>query len=194
MNVHGKTVTIGALSLLALIAGTTANAEADKGNYKIDPIHSQALFTVGHLGVAKLTGRFDSVKGELSVDGAGGSVKAEIDIASVNTNFADRDKHLRSPDFFNATQFPKMTFDSTSVSMPASGDGTMSGNLSLHGVTKPATFKLTHVGAAKDPWGGYRSGYVATGVIKRSDYGMKFMLGPVSDEIEVRLNIEAIKQ
>src|SRR3990167_6520785 len=177
-----KMLSLAGAALLVLAANAPALAQpAEKGNYKIDPVHSQAHFTVTHLGVSRFTGRFDSVKGEIVVDGTGdgNKVKAEIDVASVNTNFADRDKHLRSPDFFNAVQFPKMTFESTSVSMPASGDGTMSGNLTLHGVTKPATFKLTHVGAAKDPWGGYRSGYVATGVIKRSDYGMKFMLGPV---------------
>lgn len=177
---------------LAMALPATAQGLPDKGNYKIDAVHSQVLFTVGHLGVSRLTGRFDGVKGEFSVDGASGAVKAEIDAASVNTGFADRDKHLRSPDFFNAAQFPKITFESTSANLAA--DGTLAGNLTLHGVTRPVTLKLSQVGAGKDPWGGYRSGFIATGVVKRSDYGMKFMLGPVGDEIEVRLNIEAIKQ
>lgn len=177
---------------MALSLPAAAQGLPDKGSYKIDAVHSQVLFTVGHLNVARLTGRFDGVKGEFSVDGASGAVKAEIDAASVNTGFADRDKHLRSPDFFNAAQFPKITFESTSVHLAA--DGTLAGNLTLHGVTRPVTLKLSQVGAGKDPWGGYRSGFVATGVVKRSDYGMKFMLGPVGDEIEVRLNIEAIKQ
>jgi polyisoprenoid-binding protein YceI len=188
-----KNATISLLTVLLALHGA-AFAQADKGSYKIDPVHSQALFTVGHLGVAKFTGRFDTLKGEIAADGSGGSVKAEIDTASVNTGSAARDTHLRSPDFFNAAQFPKITFESTAVNLPASGDGTMNGNLTLHGVTKPVTFKLSHVGAAKDPWGGYRSGYVASGVIKRSDFGMKFMIGALSDEIEVRLNIEAVKQ
>jgi polyisoprenoid-binding protein YceI len=193
MKTHFAAVQL-CVALLSAAACAGVHAQAEKGNYRIDPVHSQALFTVGHLGVSKLTGRFDSVKGELAIDGNASSVKAEIDVASVDTNFPDRDKHLRSPDFFNAAQFPKMSFESTSVSLPSTGEGTLAGNLTLHGVTRAVTFKLVPVGAAKDPWGGYRSGFVASGTIKRSDYGMKFMLGPVGDEIEVRLNIEAIKQ
>lgn len=195
MTVHTKFISCGLGLFIALVAaGAQAQSGADKGGYKIDPVHSQALFTIGHLGLSRFTGRFNSLKGELNVDGGGGAVRAEIDIASVDTNFADRDKHLRSPDFFNAAQFPKMIFESAGVSLPASGEGTLNGNLTLHGVTRPVSFKLVHVGAGKDPWGGYRSGYVVSGIIKRSDYGMKFMLGALGDEVEVRLNIEAIKQ
>lgn len=196
MNSHHKILTFTSAALIALAASAPVLAQsADKGNYKIDPVHSQAHFTVTHLGVSRFTGRFDSIKGEIAVDGAGDTnkVKAEIDVASVNTNFADRDKHLRSPDFFNAAQFPKMTFESTKVSLPETGDGSMSGNLTLHGVTKPVTFKLKHIGAAKDPWGGYRSGYVATATIKRSEFGMKFP-GGTGDDVDVTLGIEAIKQ
>jgi polyisoprenoid-binding protein YceI len=182
-----------ALMAYAAAAIAQASAPAVNGSYKIDPVHTQALFTVGHLGVSKLTGRFDGIKGELAVEGSGGTVKAEIDVASINTNSADRDKHLRSPDFFNAAQFPKMTFESSSFKLSAAGEGTLTGNLTLHGVTRPVTFKVVHVGAARDPWGGYRSGYIASTTIKRSDYGMKFMVGPVSDEVELHLNIEAIK-
>lgn len=197
MKSQGKKLALFATTVLTLSAVSSVWAHsADKGGYKIDPVHSQAFFSVTHLGVAKFTGRFDSVKGELTVDGAGdgNKVKAEIDVASVNSNFADRDKHLRSPDFFNAVQFPKMTFESAKVSIPATGDGSMSGNLTLRGVTKPVTFKLRHIGAAKDPWGGYRSGYVASATIKRSDFGISFMPKGLSDDVEIELNIEAIKQ
>lgn len=196
MNSLSKKLVFTTAALLALAAGTPVLAQsADKGNYKIDPVHSQAHFTVTHLGVSRFTGRFDSIKGEIVVDGNGDAnkVKAEIDVASVNSNFPDRDKHLRSPDFFNAAQFPKMTFESIKVSIPDSGDGAMSGNLTLHGVTKPVTFKLKHIGAAKDPWGGYRSGYVATTTIKRSEFGIKFA-GGTGDDVDVAINIEAIKQ
>jgi polyisoprenoid-binding protein YceI len=196
MKSHLKILTFTSAALIVLAANAPVLAQsADKGNYKIDPVHSQAHFTVTHLGVSRFTGRFDSVKGEIVVDGAGDAnkVKAEIDVASVNTNSADRDKHLRSPDFFNAAQFPKMTFESSKVSLPEGGDGSMSGNLTLHGVTKPVTFKLKHIGAAKDPWGGYRSGYVASTTIKRSDFGMKFS-GGTGDDVDVVLSVEAIKQ
>lgn len=188
------TATAAALPVLA--AGPAAAHSADPGQYKIDPTHSYAFFTVTHLGVSHFTGRFDKLTGSVTADGtgAGNKVAAEIDIASVDTGFADRDKHLKSPDFFAAAQFPKAKFESTKVSFDAKGEGTLAGNLTLHGVTKPVTFKLQHVGAGKDPWGGYRSGYVASTTLKRSDYGMNFMLDGLSDAVELTLNIETIKQ
>jgi polyisoprenoid-binding protein YceI len=180
--------------LLAAHGGASAQT-ADKGNYRIDPEHSTVHFTIGHLGLARFTGRFNQIKGDIVVDGAGdgNKVKAEIDVASIDTNSEKRDKHLRSPDYFNAVQFPKMTFESTKVSLPPGAEGTMTGNLTMHGVTKPVTFKVRQIGAGKDPWGGYRAGYVATTTLKRSDFGMKLSAG-VGDEVEVSLGIEAIKQ
>jgi len=197
MKTFGKlilTATIAALPLLA--AGPAAAHSAEPGQYKIDPTHSYAFFTVTHLGVSRFTGRFDKLTGHVTADGtgAGNKVAAEIDIASVDTGFADRDKHLKSPDFFAAAQFPKARFESTKVVLDAKGEGTLAGNLTLHGVTKPVTFQLQHVGAGKDPWGGYRSGYVASTTLKRSDYGMNFMLDGLSDAVELTLNIETIKQ
>src|SRR5574340_644317 len=169
VTMHRTTV---AVALAALFASTAALAHnAEKGTYKIDPTHSAAFFTVTHLGVSKFTGRFDTVKGEVTADGTGpgNKVVAEIDANSVDSGFADRDKHLKSPDFFSAAQFPRIRFESTKVSLGADGQGSMTGNLTLKGVTKPVTLKLQHIGAGKDPWGGYRSGYVATTKIKRSD-------------------------
>ena len=188
------TATAAALPILA--AGPAAAHSADPGQYKIDSSHSYAFFTVTHLGVSRFTGRFDKLTGDITADGSGpaNKVVAEIDVASVDSGFADRDKHLKSPDFFAAAQFPKARFESTKVVLDAKGEGSLSGNLTLHGVTKPVTFKLQHIGAGKDPWGGYRSGYVATTTLKRSDYGMNFMLEGLSDAVELTLNIEAIKQ
>lgn len=188
------TATVAALPLLA--AGPAAAHSAAPGVYKIDPVHSYAFFTSTHLGVSKFTGRFNKLTGEVTADGqgAGNKVAAEIDITSVDTGFADRDKHLKSPDFFAAAQYPKARFESTKVSFDAKGEGSLAGNLTLHGVTKPITFKLQHVGAGKDPWGGYRSGYVATTTLKRSDFGMNFMLDGLSDAVDLTLNIETIKQ
>jgi polyisoprenoid-binding protein YceI len=188
------TATVAALPLLG--AGPAAAHSADPGQYKIDPTHSYAFFTVTHLGVSRFTGRFDKLTGDVTADGQGpaNKVVAEIDVNSVDSGFADRDKHLKSPDFFAAAQYPKAKFESTKVVFDAKGDGALAGNLTLHGVTKPVTFKLQHVGAGKDPWGGYRSGYVATTTLKRSDFGMNFMLDGLSDAVELTLNIETIKQ
>lgn len=194
-----KSLTLSALTLLAGVAATSPAAlahTADKGTYKIDPVHSSVLFTVTHLGVARFTGRFDAISGELTADGigAGNAVKVEIDATSVNSGFADRDKHLKSPDFFSAAQFPTITFNSTEVKLDDSGKGTLTGDLTLRGVTKPVTFDLQHIGAGQDPWGGYRSGYTATTTIKRSDWGVDFLLGGISDEVDLVINIESIKQ
>ncbi|MBI3140560.1 MAG: YceI family protein [Rhodocyclales bacterium] len=188
------------LSLLTfsvlLAAGQAFAHTAEKGSYKIDPAHSNAHFTLTHLGVGRFTGRFDNVKGELNADGTGqgNKVIAEIELASLNTGHAERDKHLRSPDFFSAAQFPKMRFESTRVSLDAKGEGSMAGNLTLRGATKPVSFKLHHVGAGKDPWGGYRSGYVATTTLKRSEFGINFMPGGIGDDVELVINIESVKQ
>jgi polyisoprenoid-binding protein YceI len=193
MKTLAKLILTAALAAVPLLASAHT---ADPGQYKIDPVHSYAHFTVTHLGVSRFTGRFDKLAGEVSADGSGpaNKVVAEIDVTSVDTGFADRDKHLKSPDFFAAAQYPKARFESTKVSFDAKGQGTLAGNLTLHGVTKPVTFQLQHIGAGKDPWGGYRAGYVATTTLKRSDFGMNFMLDGISDAVDLTLNIETIKQ
>lgn len=186
------TATVAALPLLG--AGSAAAESAQPGVYKIDPVHSYAFFTITHLGVSRFTGRFDKLSGEVTIAPGASKVAADMDITSVDTGFEDRDKHLKSPDFFAAAQYPKAKFESTKVVLDAKGEGSLAGNLTLHGVTKPVTFKLQHIGAGKDPWGGYRSGYVATTTVKRSDFGMTFMLDGLSDAVDLTLNIETIKQ
>ena len=167
------------------------------GTYKIDPTHSVVQFWVGHMGVSEFPGRFDAISGSFTVDAAHhetDKVSVEVPIDSLDTNFDKRNKDLLGPDFFNAKQFPTMTFTSTGVKMKNASEGTLTGNLTLHGVTKPVTFSLRHVGAGPDPWGGYRSGYVAKTTIRRSDFGMNYMPNGISDSIEVQLNIEGKRQ
>lgn len=167
------------------------------GNYQIDPVHSMVSFTVGHLGVSELVGRFDTISGSFSLDSANSDqarVSVQIPINSLDTNFAQRNKDLLGPDYFNATQFPTMSFTSTKVQWQSRNAGLLTGNLTLHGVTRPVTFNIRRIGAGPDPWGGYRSGYVATTTIKRSDFGMNYMLNGISDSILVQLNIEGKRQ
>ena len=166
------------------------------GTFKIDPLHSVAQFWIGHMGVSEFPGRFDAISGTFTVDAANQSDKVEVEIPmdSLDTNYDKRNKDLLGPDFFNAKSFPKMTFVSTSVKMKNAEEGELSGNLTLHGVTKPVTFSLRHVGAGPDPWGGYRSGYVAETVIHRSDFGMNYMLNGIADAVKVQLNIEGKRQ
>ncbi len=192
------------IAVLALSAGTTAAADSYKeqtggaaGTYQIDPDHSMAHFTVGHLGVSEMEGRFDAISGSFSLDPANSEqvrVSVQIPIDSLDTNHAQRNKDLLGPDFFNARQFPSMSFTGTKLQWRGKNNGQLSGNLTLHGVTKPVTFNLHHIGAGPDPWGGYRSGYVATATIKRSDFGMNYMLNGISEAIQVQLNIEGKRQ
>ena len=187
----------GAVAIGAILSMNPVAAEtATPGKYKIDPAHTTILFSVNHLGVSTLTGRFDTFKGEFNLAPKGkSSLDMSIDTKSVDTNHAKRDDHLRSPDFFNVKQYPKMQFVSDNVTFDEQGEPVkIVGKLSLHGKNKPVTLAVTPVGAGKDPWGGYRAGYAATTTIKRSDYGMNFMQGGIGDKIQITLNIEAIKQ
>ncbi len=171
---------------------------ASPGAYKIDPDHSSVQFSVGHLGFSELLGRFNAFSGSMVLKPNGESkVKVSVKTASVDTNHDKRNDHLRGPDFLNAKQFPEMRFVSKRVSFDAQGRPVlMEGDLTLLGKTKPMTMKISAIGAGKDPWGGYRAGYNATTVIKRSEYGMNFMQGEggVGDDISITVKIEAVKQ
>jgi len=183
-----------ATATLALAASQT-QAAAEPGHYRIDPAHTSILFTVGHLNTSRLVGRFNRFEGEFVLQPGQGRIDIRIDTASVDTNHQKRDKHLRSPDFFNARQFPQMRFVSQQIRFNQNGEPVAAeGRLSLHGKQRPVSLKITPVGAGKDPWGGYRAGYTATTTIKRSDFGMDYMLGGIGDEIAITLEVEGIKQ
>jgi polyisoprenoid-binding protein YceI len=184
-----KIVNIAAAVTLAATSVAALAEPAQPGQYQIDATHTLASFEVGHLGFSKLDGRFNKIAGSYTVDAKGnGTVNVEIPVASIDTNHAERDKHMKSPDFFNAVQFPTIKFEGKKENTQ------LKGNLTLHGVTRPVTFNVETIGAGKDPWGGYRSGFQATTVIKRSDFGMKFMLGGIPDEVAIKVNVEGIKQ
>jgi polyisoprenoid-binding protein YceI len=185
------------LAVAGLALSASAVASAPAGNYKIDPAHSVAYFEIGHMGgISRFMARFNDINGDLVVDSPEKStIKVDIKTESIDSKHEALDKHLKSPDFFNAVQFPMLNFKSTAVSLNAAGEGTVTGNLSLHGVTKPVTFKLKQVGSGKGMKGETRVGYVASGAIKRTDFGMGYGVpGAATDEVDLRINIEAIKQ
>jgi len=185
------------LSLATAAFANTAPAPAPAGTYRIDAVHSGAFFEVGHLGgVSRFMGRFRDLSGELVVDAPEKSrVKVEVKTDSVDSNHDGLDKHLRSPDFFSAVQYPTMTFTSTGLTLNPAGEGTLAGNLTLRGVTRPVTFKLRHVGTGKGMKGEQRVGYVATGTIRRTDFGVNFGApNAATDDVDLRINIEAVKQ
>ena len=188
---------IRSLAAAGLILSSAAFANAPAGSYKIDAAHSVAYFEVGHMnGISRFMGRFNDISGDLVVGVPQASkIKVDVKTDSVDTKHEGLDKHLKSPDFFNAVQFPTMSFTSTGVTLNAAGEGTVTGNLNLHGVTRPVTFKLKYIGSGPGMKGETRAGYVATSTIKRSDFGMSYGLNKAAtDEVELRINIEAVKQ
>ena len=183
-------------ALVAVALAFSAQA-AQAADYKIDPSHSFVQFKISHLGYSWMIGTFEEVSGSFTFDPDAGpegqTVSVEIGTASVDTNHAERDKHLRSAEFLNADEFPTATFISTGYEGDAEG-GTMTGDLTLHGVTKPIAIAVKKVGAGKDPWGGYRAGFEGTVTLTRKDYGVGYNLGPASESMDLFLFVEGVHQ
>lgn len=179
---------------------------ASPESFTIDPIHSFPHFTVGHLGMAQLYGRFDKTSGKMTVDAAAksGTVDITIETASVNTGdneragrLRSRDEHLRSPDFFNSQEFPRLTFKGKTSRWEGDSPAELAGELTLLGVTRPVTLTVDHWKCGPDPrtqGKRYMCGANATGSIKRSDFGMKFAIPGVSDEIRLLIQMEAFRE
>ena len=165
-------------------------------DYKVDPTHSFIEFKIQHLGMSWLHGRFNDIKGTFSYDSAmqnDSKIELEIDPASVDTNHAERDKHLRSEDFLDVSKFPTASFSSTSFIENTRG-GTLSGMLSMHGVSKEISIDVIKIGEGKDPWGGYRAGFSGSLELLRSDFELGYKLGPTAESISFDLTIEGIRQ
>lgn len=191
-------MTFKRLVLIPMVAMLLAlSAPAQAAEYKIDHSHTFIEFKVIHLGFSWLNGRFDDFEGSFSFDPKAGpdaqKINLTIDTASINSNHAERDKHLRSGDFLNVEKFPKATFVSTGYSGDASG-GTLSGDFTLMGVTKPIEITVKKIGEGKDPWGGYRAGFEGTATFDRRDFGMGYDLGPKSNDVHLNLYLEGIRQ
>jgi polyisoprenoid-binding protein YceI len=165
--------------------------------YVIDLQHSAIIFRIKHLGITYVYGRFNDLSGILKIDDqtpANSSVQISAKTESVDTNVTQRDDHLRSPDFFDAKKFPTISFDSKSFKKVDQDTYEVTGDLNLHGITRPLTASVHHTGSGKDPWGGYRTGYETTFTIKRSDFGMTTMLNGVGDEVRITVSIEGIRK
>ncbi|MGN0123822.1 YceI family protein [Rhodococcus sp. C26F] len=180
-----------------MTTATTTFPGLTTGTWAIDPVHSNVGFTVRHLVVSKVRGTFENFSGAITVaeDGTA-SVNAEIDVKSINTKNADRDAHVRSADFFDAEQFPVATFTSTDVR--ADGDDyIVTGDFTLHGVTRPVDLKLEFNGVNPGMGQGPVAGFEATTVINRKDFGISIEMplegggAVVGDKITITLEIEA---
>ncbi|WP_448208068.1 YceI family protein [Azospirillum sp. sgz302134] len=189
--------TLFAAALLATAFGAAVPASAAPVAYKIDPAHLSVAFIVNHLGFSNLIGRFNTAAGDLSFDKDAvekSTVAVTVDTASVDTNHAKRDEHLRSPDFFNAKEFPKMTFKSTKIEKTGDKTGKLYGDLTLLGVTKPVVLDVTFNKDGVSPASKQETvGFSARGKVKRTDFGMKYGAPYISEDIDLLIEAEAVK-
>jgi len=168
--------------------------------WNIDPVHSEVGFSVRHMMVSKVRGRFTKFSGQLVTadNPLQSSVTAEIDLTSINTGQEQRDQHIQSADFFEVETYPTMTFKSTGIRVE-DGEYILDGDLTLKGVTKNVPLRLELQGFGEDPYGGYRAGFTATGELSRSDFNVSFNAPMqnggvvVGDKIQLHLEIEAVK-
>jgi polyisoprenoid-binding protein YceI len=185
------------LILLAAALAWPTLSFADKFVIDTKGAHAFIHFRIQHLGYSWLTGRFNDFTGSFvydEKDPAAASVTVDIDTASIDSNHAERDKHLRGEDFLDVEKYPKAHFVSTAFEELGNGKATLEGELTLHGVTRPVTIAVEHIGHGPDPWGGYRRGFEGTTQIALADFGIDYDLGPKSKNLELILSIEGIRE
>jgi len=189
------TKTFAALALGSMLFAGQAMA----ADYVIDKEgqHAFVNFKISHLGYSWLWGTFKDFEGSFSFDAAqpeASKVEVTLQTASVDSNHAERDKHLRSEDFLNVSEHPTATFESTSVKSTGEGTADITGDLTLNGVTKPVVIAAKFIGEGKDPWGGYRAGFEGTTTLKLKDFDIKMDLGPASQTVDLIISVEGVRQ
>ena len=188
--------------MVSTSAATSHELGLSPGRWEIDHTHSALLFSIRHLGLAKVRGRFDRFQATLDIGPmlAKSRIEAIVDLASINTNNADRDAHLRSTDFFSTDEHPEMRFVSTQIAR-AGDELRVDGQVTLNGRTRPLTLDAEFNGVQEFPGRGIRhAGFSATGTLKRSDFGIEFGLLPIgidtlalSDDVKIELDLEFIE-
>lgn len=184
--------------IVVVVVATISHA----AEWKVDKAHSSVGFSVTHMVISKVTGKFEDFDGKVNWDGKyleDGSVEFSVDVASVDTDNEKRDNHLKSDDFFDAEKYPEMTFKSNKIT--ADGNSfSMTGDLTIRDVTREVTFACEFLGTVKDPWGNTRAGFSAITTINRQDFNVHWSKVietgglVVSNEVEIQLNLEFIEQ
>ena len=169
----------------------------------LDPMHSEIQFKIKHLVISTVTGSFTSFEGTAQTEGddfENAQVEFTLDVDSVNTNQEARDQHLRGEDFFNAAQYPKISFTSTSFIKKSGGEYKLTGDLTIKGVTKPVTLDVEHGGTAVDFYGNTKAGFEASGKINRKEFGLTWGGVPeagaivVGEDVKLIMNVQFAKQ
>ena len=172
-------------------------------SWEIDATHSQATFSVKHMMISTVRGHFEVLSGKLHIDEDhpdNSWVEAEVDAASINTRDAKRDGHLRSPDFFDAEKYPKITFKSTKVTPTGNNQYRVTGNLTMHGVTKEETFHADYSGQVKDLYGLQRAAFSVKGKINRKDFGLNWNVALesggvlVGEQVNIEIDLAAVQK
>ena len=183
-----------AFCVLSAMSAPTAASE-----YVIDTKggHASINFRVQHLGFSWLTGRFDTFSGTFRYDDKNPSASAisvTIDTTSVNSNHAERDKHLRGADFLDVASFPQATFVSKSVTADGNGKAVIKGDFTLRGITKPVAITAAYIGGGADPWGGFRQGFTGKTELALSEFGIVRELGPAAKTVELEFHVEGVRK
>lgn len=195
---EGFAKTYGTL-LVACAAFTAIPAAADDYVIDTEGAHAAINFKINHIGFSWLTGRFNDFRGSFSYDPANigaSTLQVTIDTGSIDSNHAERDKHLRGDDFLDAGKYPEASFVSKRITdIDDDGDEfDIVGDLTLHGVTREITIEVDKVGEGKDPWDGYRAGFSGETELRLSDFGIDYDLGPASRVVELELEVEGVRQ
>ncbi len=182
--------------LVAAIVVLFSNLMMSQSSWNVDQSHSSINFSVGYLGISSVTGNFKKYDGNIKTnvsDFSDAKISFTVEVSSINTEIEARDNHLRSPDFFDAAKFSKMTFESTSFKKKGKNKFVLEGNLSIKAVTKKVSFDVVYGGTAKDNYGNERVGMSLNGKVKRSDYQINGGQGFVGEEVNFILNLNFIK-
>ncbi|MGQ4277444.1 YceI family protein [Pseudidiomarina sp. E22-M8] len=186
-----------AAAVSAALTGGISQAQAADYVIDIEGQHAFVQFKISHLGYSWLLGEFTDFEGTFSYDEenpSAATVNVTIDTASIDSNHAERDKHLRGDDFLGVDDYPEAQFISTSYTESGDGKGVLAGELTLHGVTKPIEIAVNEVGAGPDPWGGFRRGFEGKVTLTLADFGIDYDLGPAAKTVDMYLSIEGVRQ
>ncbi|KAB0547215.1 YceI family protein [Pseudomonas argentinensis] len=184
---------------LALGTALLSAGQAMAADYAIDKEgqHAFVNFKISHLGYSWLYGTFKDFDGSFTFDEKNpeaSKVNVTLKTESVDTNHAERDKHIRSADFLNVSKNPTATFKSTSVKSTGKDTADITGDLTLNGVTKPVVIAAKFIGQGDDPWGGYRAGFEGSTKLKLKDFNIEKDLGPASQEVELIISVEGVRK
>jgi polyisoprenoid-binding protein YceI len=182
---------------MTLIGSVHASEHSGTYDFDNEGAHQFITFKISHLGYSWLYGRFNDFDGQFVYDAENpqnSSVNVTIDASSVDSNHAERDKHLRSEDFLHVGEYPEASFKSKRVEVDDDGEADIVGDLTLRGVTREVTLDVEMLGHGKDPWGGYRMGFEAETELRLEDFGIPMSLGKASETVEITISVEGIRQ